>query len=94
MDAAWVGSSLQYSVPRYSMFGYSSIACSKPCCLWSVVEMPGFTLMTSTLPSSPICFARASPAGRLLDVVGGDLGQRDLFLLDSRVNQHYGYALD
>src|SRR5215216_5604307 len=62
MEAAWVGSSLQYSVPRYSMFGYSFIASSKPSFLWSVVEMPGLTLMTRTLPSSPICLARASPA--------------------------------
>src|SRR5215211_1462516 len=28
-----------------------------------------------------------------LYVVGGDLGQRDLFLLDGRVHEHYGYVL-
>jgi hypothetical protein len=62
IDAALTGSSLQYSVPRYSMFGYFFIASSKPCFLWSVVEIPGVTLITITLPSSPISFARASPA--------------------------------
>ena len=46
----------------YSMSGYVAICSSKPCWRRSVVEMPGLTLITITVPSPPIISASASAA--------------------------------
>ena len=44
------------------MFGYFLSSASKPCLRWSVVEMPGWTLIAATLPDLPIAVASASAA--------------------------------
>src|SRR5690242_12425074 len=46
------------------MPGYFLISCSKPSLRWSVVLMPGVTLMPATVPFLPIAFASASAAAR------------------------------
>ena len=59
--AAFSGWSLEKSWPRYSR--PSALASSsKPCARWSVVEMPGLTLTTNTLPLPPISSASAFAA--------------------------------
>src|SRR5207244_12584048 len=56
-------SSVQYWVPRYLMFGYFAFSCAaKPCARWSVVLIPGLTLIAPTSPEPPIAFASASAA--------------------------------
>src|SRR5262245_16439857 len=61
--AALVWSSLSNWVPRYLMFGYLALSwASKPCLRWSVVLMPGWTLIPATVPFLPMEVARASAA--------------------------------
>ena len=62
ISAATAGSFWLNSVPMYSMSGYVAICSSKPCWRRSVVEMPGLTLITITVPSPPISSASASAA--------------------------------
>src|SRR6266536_2934902 len=62
--AAFVWSSLQYWTPRYFTFGYFLSSDAKPSRRWSVVLMPGLTLMAATSPEPPIAFTRASAAAR------------------------------
>src|SRR5262245_58093351 len=61
---AFVWSSLQYCTPQYLMFGYFFSSAAKPDDLWSVVLMPGATLIDATSPFLPIARARASAAAR------------------------------
>src|ERR1700739_1624585 len=68
--------SLSYWTGSTVMFGYLAfISASKPAMRASVVLMPGFTLMTATVPLPPICAARLSaaslPPATLLVVMGG-----------------------
>src|SRR5439155_14003892 len=60
--AALVWSSLQYWTPRYFTFGYFLSSVAKPSRRWSVVLMPGLTLMAATSPERPMAFTRASAA--------------------------------
>src|SRR6266508_2264572 len=61
---ALVWSSLQYWVPRYLTLGYFFSSFSKPCWRWSVVLMPGLTLIPATSPEPPIALTSASAAAR------------------------------
>src|SRR5919197_4949241 len=62
--AAFVWSSLQYWTPRYFTFGYFFSCVAKPSRRWSVVLMPGLTLIAATSPEPPMAFTRASAAAR------------------------------
>ncbi len=61
--AAFAGSSSLYSIPTYSRPSFLASS-SKPCARASVVEMPGFTLLTKTLPLPPISSASTLAASR------------------------------
>ena len=82
------GSSLLNCWPRY-VRPAALAPSSKPFARASVVEMPGWTLMTKTLPVPPISFASVV-GGRLAAalVVGGDLRHGHVRLVERGVDEH------
>src|SRR5207237_6549850 len=59
---ALVWSSLQYCTPRYLTFGNFFSSAANPWLRWSVVLMPGLTLIAATSPEPPIALTSASAA--------------------------------
>src|SRR5262249_34293919 len=61
------------------MFGYFFSCAAKPSRLWSVVLMPGLTLIAATSPDFPIAFASATaaalpPAGLFVETLVKAIG--------------------
>src|SRR5439155_12751598 len=59
---AFVWSSFEYWIPRYLTLGYFFSRATKPSRRWSVVLIPGLTLIAATSPEPPIAFTSASAA--------------------------------
>ncbi len=69
-----------------------SIASRKPCSRWSVVETPGMTLTTKTLPAPPISSARPRAARRPPSTLSVATSPSWMSAVDCRVHAKHRYA--